>query len=191
MPLWALDPLRHWAPRLWGSTVYGRDEGGGEDWGGVRVMWECQGVWAKEIRFWDVLGIFGCLKGRALDEAGFAIVGFCPDLWTQRFQATREPPQIMFIKFHWHRSFFARSPPRSLFQRYQGERVTSRARIYEVPFDSPYGRAGCGGAWRSVCILRMAMARPCPRMIDKQHQKETSILHIWETVACNRCTSLH
>ncbi|CAK9083711.1 unnamed protein product [Durusdinium trenchii] len=27
----------------------------------------------------------------------------------------------------------------SLFQRYQGERVTSRARIYEVPFDSPYG----------------------------------------------------
>lgn len=32
------------------------------------------------------------------------------------------------------------APLRSLFQRYQGERVTSRARIYEVPFDSPYGR---------------------------------------------------
>jgi len=27
----------------------------------------------------------------------------------------------------------------SLFQRYQGERVNSRARVYEVPFDSPYG----------------------------------------------------
>eukprot|EP00435_Cladocopium_sp_Y103_P028344 s1355_g7.t1 len=31
------------------------------------------------------------------------------------------------------------SQKQSLFQRYQGERVASRARIYEVPFDSPYG----------------------------------------------------